>query len=175
MGKMIKETSAKLFEIAEKHRLMMLANPTNDVIRQTYENTKKRAEDLLVCEMKIKGQKFFTKVSDGSHDWWEVVKHLYQVIEQDGKFIVKSDAKDWIGERSWEFNSRWEAWAKIEMLVTYKSADRKYGRGDVDKDYDRVAEVTARRQRSHEDGLIAQLTATQQQLAAINAQLKAMQ
>lgn len=80
----------------------------------------------------------------GGEGWWEDVKKLYKIKEQDNKWVVISNAVDWKQTRDWEFDTQYEAIAQLEKLIGYKLADRKKGVGSVDKDYERLDKLASK-------------------------------
>ena len=143
-----KETSKSTFEVAAKFkRLAEIAVDAHAraTLTTTYENLKKKADALLVGELKIKGMKFEAK-HEGS-DWWDQVKLMYPTtITEDGKFRITSEARDWLGEKVWEFDDKYLAIEYIERLVQWKNADRKAGHGDRDADIERALSLQAKRE-----------------------------
>lgn len=132
-----KESSKTLFEVAEVHRKAGRAALADAVA--------KRATDLLTAELKVKGMKFEAKHL-GS-DWWEQVKLMYPItVTEDGKFKIISEARDWLGEKTWEFDDKYLAIEYIERLIQWKSADRKAGHGDYDADIERALSLQAKRE-----------------------------
>lgn len=135
-----KETSKQLFEVAANW--LRLAGLAVDELQKVtrlaiYENVKTRAEALLTSELKIKGQRFEAK-HEGS-DWWDTVKLMYPVTRtEEGKWRITSEARDWNGEKVWEFDDKYLAIEYIERLIQWKHADRKAGFGDRDADIERV-------------------------------------
>lgn len=143
MAKLKKESSREIFIRAEKLKQIAEADPTNEIKRQTYERTLALAEEALNAELIKRGMRF-KSIAERS-DWWEAVKHLYRIIEKEDSVLLISEAKDWHEQRSWEFNNKWNVWAKIEKLIQYKNNDRKCGRGSREKDFERVELILSRR------------------------------
>lgn len=143
MAKLKKESSREIFIRAEKLRQIAEADPTSEIKRQTYERTLALAEETLSAELIERGMKFKTLAERS--DWWEAVKHLYRIIEKEDSVLLISETRDWHERRSWEFENKWHAWAKIEKLIQYKNNDRKSGKGSREKDFERVELILARR------------------------------
>lgn len=72
-------------------------------------------------------------------DWWEAVKKFYKVEEHATEgWQVVSHAKAWKEEKEWSYPTKYEALEQLEKLIKYKAADRKKGRGSVDKDFEKL-------------------------------------
>jgi hypothetical protein len=105
----------------------------------------RRATELLTSELKIKGMKFEAK-HEGS-GWWDQVKLMYPItITEEGKFKITSEARDWLGEKVWEFDDKYLAIEYIERLIQWKAADRKAGHGNYDADIERAISLQAKRE-----------------------------
>ena len=144
MAKQLKDTSSNLFDAADRYKRLWELDPENDIKKRTYLSLLSKAEDALTSELVIRGMKFQER-AEGS-DWWEVVKHMYRIIERDGKFVLMSEARDWNNEKSWEYDNKYLAWAHIERLVVYKNQDRRAGKGNRDADFERVDQLIKQRQ-----------------------------
>lgn len=140
--KQAKETSAMIFARADKFKRFAELNPS-ELASQTYKNVLKKAEEALTEELTERGKKFFNKQFDEAFgaDWFELIRKQYPVAEIDGKFVVKSEARDWGTEKVWECDSMWIAYAKVDQLVNWLADGRKRGFGDTDSD---VSRLTAR-------------------------------
>ena len=140
--KQVQETSASIFIRAEKFKMFAEFNPSA-LATQTYLNVLKKAEEALSEELTERGKKFFNKQFDEAFgaDWFELIKKQYPVTELDGKFLVKSEAREWGTEKVWEFDSMYIAYAKVDQLVNWLADGRKRGFGDTDSD---VSRLTAR-------------------------------
>lgn len=136
-GKMRKETAADAFARYESlkkskaapellAKVLAIANSLMD------EQFKKTQSNL---EAKFAGS-----------DWWEEVKKMYKVKEEGNKWVVISNARDWKQTKDWEFDTKYEALEQLEKLVKYKAADRKAGKGDIEKDFERVDALRKREQ-----------------------------
>lgn len=136
-GKMRKETAADAFARYESlkkskaapellAKVLAIANSLMD------EQFKKTQSNL---EAKFAGS-----------DWWEEVKKMYKVKEEGNKWVVVSNARDWKQTKDWEFDTKYEALEQLEKLVKYKAADRKAGKGDIEKDFERVDALRKREQ-----------------------------
>lgn len=134
----MKETSKVLFERADTFKRMFEINPDHPTAKKTYESLVARANELLTAELKIKGMKFEAK-HEGS-EWYELIKKQYPITQEDGKFVLRSEAKNWEDQKFWEFDDRYLALAKVEQLVAWLADHRKRGRGDTDKDIARITE-----------------------------------
>jgi hypothetical protein len=76
-------------------------------------------------------------------DWWEAVKKFYKVEHATEGWQVVSFAKNWQEEKVWSYPTKYEALEQLEKLIKYKAADRKKGRGSVDKDFEKLEALAA--------------------------------
>lgn len=76
-------------------------------------------------------------------DWWETVKKMYKITEQDNQWVIISNARDWIETKEWHYPTKFGALEQLEKLITYKANDRRRGHGDVEKDFERVEALKA--------------------------------
>lgn len=92
----------------------------------------KLAKDAIERENKIK-----SKLEDHGieyDEWIAWAESLYTIEKVDSKFLLRSNARDWVEERNWIFDFDIDAKEKRFQLVGYKIHDRKRGRGSMEKD-----------------------------------------
>lgn len=141
-GKMRKESASDIFYRYEKLKKSFV-NPTPE--------QKKMLDNVLAMATAAMDEQFKKTQSNleakfAGSDWWEEVKKMYKVKEEGNKWVVISNARDWKQTKDWEFDTKYEALEQLEKLVKYKAADRKAGKGDVEKDFERVDALRKREQ-----------------------------
>lgn len=141
-GKMRKESASDIFYRYEKLKKSFV-NPTPE--------QKKMLDNVLAMATAAMDEQFKKTQSNleakfAGSDWWEEVKKMYKVKEEGNKWVVVSNARDWKQTKDWEFDTKYEALEQLEKLVKYKAADRKAGKGDVEKDFERVDALRKREQ-----------------------------
>ncbi len=115
------------------------------------------ANSLMDAQFKKTQQNLEAKFAGA--DWWQEVKKMYKLKEQGNKWIIISNARDWKQTKDWEFDTKYEALEQLEKLVKYKAADRKAGKGDIDKDFERV-EMLRKREASMTESTAKKFFAT---------------
>jgi hypothetical protein len=141
-GKMRKETASEAFYRYDKLK-KSFKNPTPEQ-EKMLANVLAIATSLMDEQFK-KTQSSLEAKFAGS-DWWEEVKKMYKVKEEGNKWVVISNARDWKQTKDWEFDTKYEALEQLEKLIKYKANDRKAGKGDIDKDFERVDALRKREQ-----------------------------
>lgn len=141
-GKMRKESASDIFYRYEKLKKSFV-NPTPE--------QKKMLDNVLAMATAAMDEQFKKTQSSleakfAGSDWWEEVKKMYKVKEEGNKWVVISNARDWKQTKDWEFDTKYEALEQLEKLVKYKAADRKAGKGDIEKDFERVDALRKREQ-----------------------------
>lgn len=141
-GKMRKESASDIFYRYEKLKKSFV-NPTPE--------QKKMLDNVLAMATAAMDEQFKKTQSNleakfAGSDWWEEVKKMYKVKEEGNKWVVISNARDWKQTKDWEFDTKYEALEQLEKLVKYKAADRKAGKGDIEKDFERVDALRKREQ-----------------------------
>lgn len=141
-GKFKKETASDIFYRYEKLKKSFV-NPTPEQ-QKTLDIVLSQATAAMDEQFKNTQKNLEAKFA-GS-DWWEEVKKMYKVKEEGNKWVVVSNARDWKQTKDWEYDTKYEALEQLEKLVKYKAADRKAGKGDVEKDFERVDALRKREQ-----------------------------
>lgn len=149
-GKMKQETAAQAFARYEQLKKSK-ADPA--MLAKVLD----LANSLMDAQFKKTQQNLEAKFAGA--DWWQEVKKMYKLKEQGNKWIIISNARDWKQTKDWEFDTKYEALEQLEKLVKYKAADRKAGKGDVDKDFERV-EMLRKRETSMTESKAKQFFAT---------------
>ena len=86
--------------------------------------------------------KFLKKRGGENGEWFELVRKFYFIDQSDEGYTVRSAARDWETQPVWgPFGHKFEALMKVDELIKYKNNDRKYGRGDKEKDIERAAKI----------------------------------
>lgn len=141
-GKMRKETASDAFYRYDKLK-KSFKNPTPDQ-QKLLDNVLALANSLMDEQFKKTQSNLEAKFA-GS-DWWEEVKKMYEVKEEGNKWVVVSNARDWKQTKDWEYDTKYEALEQLEKLIKYKAADRKAGKGSVDKDFERIDALRAKQE-----------------------------
>ncbi len=129
-----KQSVTEIRELIKKHECWIAQNPEGQHVpmwQQTLDKLKIRHIDRMNEEVHLKC---------GS-DWWESVKLMYPIVTQDdGTFMVISEAANWSEQKTFgPFSHKYDAIEKIEKLVFYKNNDRNRGVGCRDRDLEKVA------------------------------------
>lgn len=135
MGKIKQQTSAQTFEVLEKMKRQFAINPT-PLLETTIANLERTAKSLMDSEMAAKEKSFLAKHT-GS-DWWELAKLQYPIKEEDGAWVVTSEAREWLETKDWTFSYKYQAMEKVQKLVMWLHDGRvRKGYGDFDADLER--------------------------------------
>lgn len=74
--------------------------------------------------------------------WEEWARSLYSIEEPDGLLLfsyrLRSKAREWKEEMSWDLPADIDCKEKIEQLIGYKVYDRQRERGDMEKDLSEI-------------------------------------
>ena len=115
-------------------------DPTSDLKRQTYLNTLAKAEELQRIDLDKRGRDF-EQHGQGT-EWYEAIMLRYPITKNDdGKFIVTSEAREWKCEHRMPFGSFHEALGKVSQLISFCDRDRSIGIGDRAHDITHAIDV----------------------------------
>ena len=81
---------------------------------------------------------FEKRMQGKSAEWHQWAKSLYIIEPTAAGYRVRSTAKEWKEEKSWNVSVRIDAEERVEKLINFKVKDRERGRGDVDKDLNKA-------------------------------------
>jgi hypothetical protein len=131
-----KQTAKQAFDSYERYKKMFDAGNPN-VTQRMLDGLHSTAQSLMDTEMAAKEKNFLAKHT-GS-DWWELAKKQYPITQQnDGSYLVTSEARDWLEPKDWTFNYKYQAMEKVEKLVKWLHDGRtRKGHGDIDADIER--------------------------------------
>ena len=129
----VKQTSKSLFEIYHTKKCQFEAG-ADFVTQRQLDGILTQANSLLDGEMVAREKRFLSK-HVGS-DWWELAQKQYPITKQDdGSYVVTSEAREWTDIKNWTFNYKVQAMEKVQKLVAWLYDGRvRKGVGDFDTD-----------------------------------------
>lgn len=132
----LKQTSKSMFELYATKKAQFEAGATFVTQRQL-DGILATATSLLDSEMAAREKNFLAK-HVGS-DWWEAAQLQYPITKQeDGSWLVTSEAREWIDIKNWTFQYKIQAMEKVQQLIAWLYDGRiRKGYGDFEADLEK--------------------------------------